>query len=46
MFYPNELEKNKVQIRLDKLNASKLSHTKTAGVRRKLERQIRKLEEK
>lgn len=49
MFYPKEIEKAKAEARLAKLNAYEGSrYMKSAGARRKLERQVRnaKKEEK
>lgn len=42
MFYPAEVEKKRAEIRLAKLNGqSGAAYSKSAGVRRKLERQVR-----
>lgn len=44
MFYSKESEKKKAELRLAKLNAKTGSaYTKSAGARRKLERQVRNM---
>jgi len=44
MFYPKDVEKKKAELRLNKVNEKTGSaYTKSAGARRKLERQIRNL---
>lgn len=43
MFYNEKEEKLKAQVRYNKVNRSPAGYSKTAGVRRKLERQLRKL---
>lgn len=44
MFYNDKTELAKAKARLNKVEKSKAGYMKTAGVRRKLEREIRKLD--